>query len=98
MHVLDLRPALRAEGVTAADLLLGQLHDVLLDDVADLLEVRDDEDESGLALGLLWRQLLSPELDEELLDVLLQPIDDIVARDHRSHESLVVPLEHDDRI
>ena len=42
--------------MVAADLLLGELHEVLVDDVADLLEVHDHEDERGLPFSLLGRE------------------------------------------
>ena len=84
--------------MAAAHLLLRELHKVLLDDVADLLQVRDDEDQRHLALGLLVGELLRAELDEELLDVLLEAIDHVVACDDLPHERLVVALEHNDRV
>ena len=80
------------------DLLGGELHEVLFDHVADLLEVRDHEDQRGLALRLLLGELLLADADEELLDVLLEAVDDVVARDDLALEPFVVVFEHGERV
>ena len=95
VQIRDLVPALRGENVIAPDLLFGELHEVLVDDIADLLEIHDHEDERGLALRLLLGERMLPQLHEVLLDVLLEPVDEVVARDDLAHERDVVAFEYD---
>src|SRR2546422_9354249 len=77
MEIRDLAPSLRRKDVVAANLLLGELHEVLVDDVADLLESDDHEDEGRLALRLLLGEIVLAKLHEGLLGLVLEPADDV---------------------
>src|SRR3546814_6523628 len=62
---LQLRHALGREGGVVLDLLAGQLHQVLVDDVADVLEVGGEVEDLHAAPALLRVQLLVVELRSE---------------------------------
>ena len=53
VEVADLGQPFRREGIALADLLLGQFAQVLVDDVADMLEIRDQRDDLEQPAALL---------------------------------------------
>ena len=57
MEGVDLAPALVRERVAAAYLLEGQLHEVLVDDVADVLQIVDGVEQAQLAASHLVSEL-----------------------------------------
>src|SRR5439155_21739746 len=75
----DLRPAGIGEAATLVELLPSQLHQVLVDDVADVLEVADERDQADLAPRQLGSHRLTAEPGQEELDLALEEVELIVA-------------------
>src|SRR5204863_7107693 len=75
----DLRPAGIGEAPALIEPLARQLHQVLVDDVADVLEVADHGDERDLLLREIRAHRLAPEPREEELDLALEEIRLVVA-------------------
>ena len=85
---LDLAPALVREAQLTADLLLRQLEQALVDDVADVLEIgRERQDLRGVA-ALVGGQRLAADVGDEQLDRLVQLVDAIV---HAPRPSAALP-------
>src|SRR2546429_4966783 len=61
------------------ELLARQLDEVLVDDVADVLEVADEGDEADLLARELGAHRLAPEAGQEELDLALEEVDLVVA-------------------
>src|SRR3546814_9072896 len=80
MKGLQLGHALAREGGVVLDLLAGQLHQVLVDDVADVLEVGGEREDLHAAGALGGVQLLVVQPGEVELDGLVQAVDDVVDR------------------
>src|SRR3990167_5698500 len=68
MELLDLRPARVRKAPRLVELLASELHEVLVDDVADVLEIADDGDEPDLLPREVGPHRLPPEAREEELD------------------------------
>lgn len=62
VEIADLGQPLRREGIALADLLLGELAQVLVDDVADMLEIGDQGDDLEQAPALLLGELVAETL------------------------------------
>src|SRR5438093_596232 len=75
----DLGPAGLREAARLVELLARQLHEVLVDDVADVLEVADEGDEADLLARELGAHRLAPEAGQEELDLALEEVDLVVA-------------------
>src|SRR5467141_979412 len=75
----DLRPAGLREPARLVELLARQLHEVLVDDVADVLEVADEGDEADLLAGELGAHRRTPETGQEELDLALEKVELVVA-------------------
>ena len=93
VEVTDLGQALRREGVALADLLLGELAQVLVDDVADMLEIGDQGDDLEQAAALLLGQLVARDLDEIELDRLVDGVDPVIGLGDGAGELELVLLQ-----
>src|SRR5262245_44845299 len=78
----QLRLARLGESPGLVELLAGQLHQVLVDDVPDVLEVADERDQGDLLLGEVGAHRLAPQPREEQLDLALEVIELVVAPLH----------------
>ena len=81
------------EGVAVPDLLGRELHQVLVDDVADMLEIGGEGQDLDVALAVLLAELVARGLDEVELDRLVEPVDGVVGRLDRLHRLGIVALE-----
>ena len=77
--------ALGREGVAVLDLLGGELHQVLVDDVADMLEVGGEGQDLDVALAFLLAELGARGLDQVELDRLVELVDRVVGGLDRLH-------------
>ena len=75
----QLRLACLGEAPALVELLAGQLHEVLVHDVADVLEVADEGDERDLLPGEIGGHGLLPEAGEEELDLPLEVVELVIA-------------------
>src|SRR5581483_2701559 len=82
-------PGLR-EAAALVELLPRQLHEVLVDDVADVLQVADERDQRDLLLGEVRAHGLVPEPRKEELDLALEIVELIVPPLHVLQQLLVV--------
>jgi len=81
------------------DLFLGELDQVLVDDVADMLEVGGEGDDLHAAAAAGFAQhLLAAELHQVDLDRLVQLVDHVVALADLARELAVVGAEHGQRV
>src|SRR5262245_14839921 len=98
VELLDLGPAGLREPAALIVLLPGQLHQVLVDDVADVLEVADEGDHADLLAGELRAHRLPPQPGQEELDLALHEIELVVALLDLLDEREVVRAERGQRI
>ena len=68
----------------------GELHQVLVDDVADMLEVGGEGQDLDVALAVLLAELGARGLDEVELDRLVEPVDRVVGGFDRLHRPGIV--------
>ena len=85
--------ALGREGIAVPDLLGGELHQVLVDDVADMLEVRREGQDLDIAPAVLLAEFVARDLDEVELDRLVELVDGVVGRLDRLHRLGIVALQ-----
>src|SRR5262245_51234183 len=90
-------PRLR-ETPALVELLPGQLHEVLVDDVSDVLEVADEGDERDLLLGEVRTHGLTAQPREEQLDLALEVVELVVAPLDVLEQLLVVAAQDDHRV
>ena len=93
MEFQDLRPPRLGEAPPLVELLAGEVHEVLVDDVADVLEVADERDEADLLARELGSHGVPAEPGEKQLDLALEEVDLIVALLDFLQERLVVGAE-----
>ena len=74
-------PRLR-EAPALVELLAREIHEVLVDDVADVLEITDEGDQRDLLLGEIRAHGLTPEPGQEELDLALEVVELVVAPLH----------------
>src|SRR5207247_1266008 len=94
VELQQLRLARLGEAPRLVELLAGELHQVLVHDVADVLEVADEGDEPDLLAEQIGRHGLLPQARQEELDLALEVVELVVAALHVLEQLLVVPLEH----
>src|SRR5438093_10225808 len=95
VELLDLRPARVGEPPSLIELLPAELHQVLVDDVADVLEVADERNQRDLLAREVRAHRLAPEPGEEELDLPLEEVDLVVAPRDVLQELRVIAPEHD---
>src|SRR2546430_10183094 len=83
VELLDLRPARVGEPPSLVELLPGELHQVLVDDVTNVLEVADEGDQRDLLARQVRAHRLATEAGEEELDLALEEGGLVVAPRHR---------------
>ncbi len=93
VEIADLGQTLRREGIALADLLLGELAQVLVDDVADMLEIGDQGDDLEQAPALLLGQFVAGDLDQIELDRLVDGVDAVISLGDGSGELEFVLLQ-----
>src|SRR5215813_399048 len=79
VELLDLGPAGVRESAGLVELLAPELHQVLVDDVADVLEIADHRDEPDLLAGKVRPHRVAAQARQEQLDLALQKVDLVVA-------------------
>src|SRR5215510_12285448 len=75
----DLRPARLRKAARLIHLLARELHQVLVDDIADVLEVADERDQANLLARELRPHRVAAESGQEQLDLPLQEVHLVVA-------------------
>ena len=98
MHLLQLPKSFFGELQLLSDLLGGELHQVLVDDVADMLEIGGEGDDVDGPLAVLVVQLAARQPGQIELDRLMQGVDDIVRRFDFLPQNVVVVLENAKRV
>src|SRR5918996_1334541 len=98
VELLDLGPAGLREPAPLIILLAGELHQVLVDDVADVLEVPDEGDHPDLLAGEVGAHGLAAETGQEELDLALEEVDLVVALLDVFDHPQIVGLERAERI
>src|SRR5262245_31057354 len=93
VELQNLRPARLGEATRLIELLARQLHEVLVDDVTDILEVADERNEADLLARQLRAHGLAAEPGQEQLDLALQEVDLVVALLDVLQQRLVVRAE-----
>src|SRR6059036_1379749 len=79
VELLDLGPAGVGESTGLVELLATELHQVLVDDVPDVLEVADHRDQPDLLAAEVRAHRVTPQAREEELDLALEEIGLVVA-------------------
>src|SRR2546428_13513211 len=82
VELLDLRPARVGEPPSLVELLPGELHQVLVDDVTDVLEVADEGDQRDLLAREVRAHRRATEAGEGELDLALAEVGLVVAPRH----------------
>src|SRR5437870_408414 len=93
VELLDLHPARVGEPSSLVELLPRELHQVLVDDVADVLEIPDEGDQRDLFAREVRAHRLATEPGEEELDLPLEEVDLVVTPRDVLQELLVVARE-----
>src|SRR5256885_4555321 len=93
VELLDLRPAGLGEVPALVELLPPELHQVLVDDVADVLEVADDRDQTDLLAREVRPHRVAAEARQEELDLALEKVHLVVASLDVLQELLVLARE-----
>ena len=96
MELLDLHPAGVGESPGLVELLASELHQVLVDDVPDVLQIADDGDEADLLAAEIGAHRVASQARQEQLDLPLQEVDLVIPPLHVLQQ-LVVAAGEDDR-
>ena len=97
VQALDLGETCRREAQAAFDLLGRELHQVAVDDVADMLEIGGEGQDLDAAMALLGLELLLAEPRQIELDRLVQRVDRVVRRLDLLDQRRIAGLERIDR-
>src|SRR5579883_806054 len=89
----ELGHAFGRKGVAVLDLLACQFHQVLVDDIADMLEVGGEGQDLDVAPAFLLAEIRARDLDQVELDRFVQPVDGVVGLLDRLHRLGVAALE-----
>ena len=94
----NLGPAGLREAASLVELLARELHEVLVHDVADVLEVADERDQTDLLARELGPHGLAAQPGQKQFDLALEKVDLIITLLDLFQQGLVVRSEHLDRV